>query len=302
MSAVAVRIWLLLGALSAVDLCWCAAQGLTVSNWRPFLLVAAALSALSIVARRAGRVPRLAAVAQWSLLCLIFSVAGAILTYAAATRDGALYDHQFAALDHAIGFDWNAWLGAVNAHPIVKRVFWGCYSSLFSQIMLSVAWFAWCGWPQRNAELLANATLALLLTTAIFGLFPAFGSGVGVPGFELAYVDDLTGLRNGTLPSLDVMLLKGVITFPSFHAVLAVLFVWSHRGSVSVVPAAVLNGIMLLSIPSEEGHYLVDVFGGLAVAAITIVALRAVPLSPPVLAPARLPGGTARDSPSSAGD
>jgi hypothetical protein len=72
-----------------------------------------------------------------------------------------------------------------------------------------------------------------------------------VPGFELAYLDDLTGLRNGTLPGLDVMLLKGVITFPSFHAVLAIMFVWSHRGSASLVPAAALNGGMPLAIPSE---------------------------------------------------
>ena len=290
MSRVAFRIWLLLGGLSFADLCWCAGQGLVVSNWQPFLLVAAALLGLSIASRRAGRLPRFGALAEWSLLWLVFSAAGAILTYAAATRGGALHDQQLAALDRALGFDWYAWLALVNRHPAVKTVLWAGYNSLFSQIMLSAVWFAWCRRPQRNAELLANATLALLLTTAIFCLFPAFGPGVGVPGFELAYLDDLTGLRNGTLPSLDVMLLKGVITFPSFHAVLAVLFMWSHRGARSFVPAAALNMVMLVAIPSEGGHYLVDIFGGFAVAAVTIVALRAVSLSPPALAPARLPG------------
>jgi hypothetical protein len=227
--------------------------------------------------RRTGRLSWLGRVAEWTVLWLIFSAAGAILTYAAATRGGALHDQQLAALDRAIGFDWNGWVTLVDRHPAAKTVLWACYSSLFAQIMLSVAWFTWVGWPQRNAELLANATLALLLTTAIFCLFPAFGPGVGVPGFELAYLDDLTGLRNGTLPALDVMLLKGVITFPSFHAVLAVLFVWSHRGSISLVPAAALNAGMLLAIQSEGGHYLVDIFGGLAVAAVSIVALRAWP-------------------------
>lgn len=289
MSPAAIRIWLLLGTVSLGDVFWCTAQGLVVSHWRPFALLAAALLALSVAARRVGRLPRLAAIAEWSLLWLIFSVAGAILTYAAATRDGTLHDQQLAALDRILDFDWRTWLALVNRHPAIETVFWAAYSSLFPQIILSVAWFTWIGWPQRNAELLANATLALLLTTAIFCLFPAFGPGVGVPGFELAYVDDLTGLRNGTLPSLDVMLLKGVITFPSFHAVLAVLFVWSHRGSISLAPAAALNTVMLLAIPSEGGHYLVDIFGGLAVAAITIVALWALPQPAPAMAPARLP-------------
>jgi hypothetical protein len=287
MSPVAVRVWLLLGTMSAADVLWCAAQGLVVSHWRPFALVAIALAAFGLATRRAGRLRWLGGVAEWSLLWLIFSAGGAILTYAAATRDGPLYDQQLAAIDRALGFDWGACLALVNGHPAVKTVLWACYSSLFSQIILSVAWFTWIGWPQRNAELLANASLALLLTTAIFCLFPAFGPGVGVPGFELAYVDDLTGLRNGTLPSLDVMLLKGVITFPSFHAVLAVLFVWSHRGSVSLVPAAALNTVMLLAIPREGGHYLIDIFGGLAVAGITIVALGALPLPAPMLAAAR---------------
>jgi hypothetical protein len=292
MSPDALRIWLLLGIVSAADVFWCAALGLALSNWRPFLLVAAALLGLSVTTSRAGRLLRLGGLAEWTLLWLLFSAAGAVLTYAAATRGGVLYDRQLAALDRAIGFDWSAWVALVNAHPGAKAVLHTGYESLLAQIMLSVAWFTWRRWPQRNAELLANATLALLLTTAIFCLFPAFGPGVGLPGFELAYVDDLTGLRNGTLPALDVMLLKGVITFPSFHAVLAVLFTWSHRGSISLVPAAALNAVMLVGIPSEGGHYLVDIFGGLAVAGFTIVALRALPLSAPAPAAARLPGLT----------
>jgi hypothetical protein len=293
MSPVAIRIWLLLGTMSVADVFWCAGQGLVVTDWRPFAVLAAALLGLGQLTRRTGRLSWLGRVAEWTLLWLIFSVAGAILTYAAATRGGALRDQQLAALDRALGFDWNDWVAFVNSIPAFKTVLWACYNSLFAQIMLSVAWFTWVGWPQRNAELLADATLALLLTTAIFCLFPAFGPGVGVPGFELAYLDDLTGLRNGTLPSLDVMLLKGVITFPSFHAVLAVLFVWAHRGSISLVPAAALNAGMLLGIPSEGGHYLVDIVGGFAVAAVTIVALRAWPQPAPALAAARVPGRTA---------
>lgn len=285
MSPVAFRIWLLLGGVSAVDLLWCGVEELTISNWQPFLLVAAPLFALTLVARRAG-LPRLAVMAEWTLIWLIFSVAAAVLTYAAATRDGPVFDARLAALDRALGFDWNGWLGLVRAHPLTEAVLRASYKSLLPQILLTIAWLTWRNQEQRIADLMAAVTVALLLTTAIFCLFPAFGPGVGVPGFDLAYLGDLTGLRNGRLPSLNVMLLKGVITFPSFHAVLALLFVWAHRGSVSVIPAAVLNLLMLVAIPSEGGHYLVDIFGGFAVVAVAIPAARYLPAVHPALAEA----------------
>src|SRR5205085_2887661 len=154
MSPVAFRTWLMLGGVSVFDLFWCAAQRLVVSEWQPFLLVAAALAALSVAARRLVRLPRLAGIAEWSLLWLVFLVAGAVLTYAAATRGGALYDRELAALDRALGFDWRGWLAVVNGHPALKSVLWAGYNSMFSQAILSLAWFTWTGREQRNAELI----------------------------------------------------------------------------------------------------------------------------------------------------
>ena len=49
---------------------------------------------------------------------------------------------------------------------------------------------------------------------------------------------------------------------------------------------AALNALMLLSIPSEGGHYLVDVLGGIAVGGLAILMTRVLPARAPVLAPA----------------
>src|SRR5204862_3004334 len=118
------------------------------------------------------------------------------------------------------------------------------YRSLAAQVVLSVLWLSWRGRDDRNAELLINTTIGLLLTTAMFFLFPTLGPCVGVPACHDAYIDDLVGLRHGTLPSLDIMLLKGVIAFPSFHAVLAILFTDAPRGSRVFVPVAVFKPLM----------------------------------------------------------
>jgi membrane-associated phospholipid phosphatase len=160
------------------------------------------------------------------------------------------------------------------------------YRSLAAQIVLSVLWLSWRGRDDRNAELLINTTIGLLLTAAVFFLFPTLGPCVGVPACQDAYLDDLVGLRHGSLPSLDIMLLKGVIAFPSFHAVLAILFTYAHRDSPIFLPVAAFNALMLLSIPSEGGHYLVDVLGGIAVGGLAILMTRVLPARPPALVPA----------------
>ncbi len=286
MTAASTRVWLLLGIVSFGDFVWCASLGMGLSHWWPLALLAVALFGLMLTCRLTGIGSRLGATAEWILLWLIFSVAGAVMTYLAAAQDGAVYDNRLALLDAALGFRWSGWLAFVAAHPLLKSVFAVAYGSLLPQVLFSVFWFSFRRWDHRNAELLTNATLALLLTTAVFFLFPALGPCVGVPACHDAYVEDLVGLRHGSLPSLDMMLLKGVIAFPSFHAALAMLFTYAHRRSPTFLPMAVFNGLMLLAIPSEGGHYLVDIIGGVAVGGVAILATSVLPPRVPALAPA----------------
>src|SRR5438874_9672916 len=140
--------------------------------------------------------------------------------------------------DAALGFRFAAWFDVIASYPVIQFAFAVAYRSLAAQIVLSVLWLSWSGRDDRNAELLVNTTLALMMTTGVFFVFPTLGPCVDVPACHDAYLDDLVGLRHGTLPSLDIMLLKGVIAFPSFHAVLAVLFTHAHRDSPIFLPVA----------------------------------------------------------------
>src|SRR5262245_7894178 len=69
--------------------------------------------------------------------------------------------------------------------------------------------------------------------------------------------------------------LTGVVSFPSFHTTMAILYVYGF-GRVGWMGwvAALLNVAMLLAIPFYGGHYLVDVFAGAAVALISVVAVK----------------------------
>jgi hypothetical protein len=281
------RLWLLLAGISLGDLVLCGARGITLSHWWPFAAIAAALLGVIAAHRLSGASPRFAGFAEWILLWSVFSVGGALLTYLAAAQNTPLYDARLAQADAGLGFDWQSWFSFVSARPLLKIPLAVAYASLLPQVLLSILWFSMRRWPHRIEELLTNATVALLLTTALFCLYPTLGPCADVPACNHdPYLEDLKSLRNGNLPSFNMMMLKGVIAFPSFHAVLAVLFTFAHRRSPLLLPVAAFNGLMLLSLPSEGGHYLVDVPGGIAVGFLAILATRVLPMRSPALAPA----------------
>ncbi len=65
--------------------------------------------------------------------------------------------------------------------------------------------------------------------------------------------------------------LQGIISFPSFHTSLGVLFTYVVRKRrLILLPVALLNVAMIVSVLTEGGHFLVDVVAGAAVAAAAI--------------------------------
>lgn len=287
MSGAANRVWLLLAAMATGDAIMCVADGIAVSNWTPFCAVGAALLLIAAIGNRwDGLGRRAASVAEWILLWLAYAIAGALLTYLAAVHGGPPYDASLAAGDRTLGFDWTRWFDFVGAHPLLKLPLALAYASLAPQILLSVLVFSSPGNSARNAEMLTGAIIGLVLTAAIFSLFPTYGPAAGLPVLHEAYVEDLVALRHGALPSLDIMLLKGVVAFPSFHAVLAVLFINAHRGSRLFLPIAALNLLMLAALPSEGGHYLLDVPAGIVVGILALLTARLWSARAPVFAPA----------------
>ena len=125
---------------------------------------------------------------------------------------------------------------------------------------------------------------ALAATSCISALIPATGvyGALGlvpadypnlVPQAYYDTVHEIPALRDGSLRLLDVFRLGPVLTFPSFHAVCAILFIWSIWPVRWLRPfGLLLNGAMLVSTPVGGGHYFIDVITGMVVAALSIYA------------------------------
>jgi membrane-associated phospholipid phosphatase len=104
-----------------------------------------------------------------------------------------------------------------------------------------------------------------LITCAGAAFFPALGP-FKAHGIKAEFLPVMEQLRAGNL-HFALSNLTGVVSFPSFHTTMALLFIYSfsRAGTIGWL-LAMLNVVMLPSIPFFGGHYLVDMAGGAAVA------------------------------------
>jgi PAP2 superfamily protein len=208
------------------------------------------------------------------------------LTYIAAAAAFPLQDANLFAIDQALGLDWRGYLAFVDEHPLMSALLAKAYALIGSQILLVPLLLAAVGRFCRLQQYILALALTLIATTAISIFVPAIGVyyqlGLTaadhpnvVPGAYLDCSRDLPLVRDGVLRHLDLFKLAGIVTFPSFHAASAVLYAWALwpiRWARPVV--VIINGAMLASTPVGGGHYFIDLFAGIAVTVLAIVAAR----------------------------
>ena len=268
--------WAPILALAAVDALWAARASLAVSGWAPMAGLALLMMVAGALLRRSDRWSDVGVMTDAAGAWIAFTAAACVLTYLGARGALPLRDDALDSLDRALGFDWVAWSNWVAARPAVRVVLGLAYASLLPQIALCCCVLPLTAGPDRLRELLLAALAAVLVTTAVSALLPALGEFAHHGrGAEADWLPDLLALRRPGPVSFVLQDMKGVVTMPSYHAVLAVLFAHAHRrtGATGVALAA-LNLAMLVSTPGEGGHYLCDVIAGCGLAAASILLVR----------------------------
>jgi membrane-associated phospholipid phosphatase len=133
----------------------------------------------------------------------------------------------------------------------------------------------------RIYRFVAAHGLALIITVFVFFFFPAraafahyLPSESYVPVNALSYGHVISALRGGSLQTIDFTKLDGIITFPSFHAAMAVVFAWAAWPVWwARIPMVVANVLMWLAAVPIGGHYAIDLLGGSVISIIAIVAV-----------------------------
>src|SRR3954466_5945937 len=217
-----------------------------------------------------------------SQLLLVATIMGP-LTYVAGTANWPLQDHALLAIDRALGMDPELIARYVNDHGWLAELLLRGYGLI--------------KWPLLGIPIILTLTsrfvrlqlfvfafgLALIVTVAISAFIPAIGTYYGLniapskfPTLDgslyAAQLRDILALREGSLRHLELFKLAGIVSFPSFHAASAVLYMWALWpvrviGSLSVA----LNLLMIAATPVIGAHYMIDVIGGVGIATLSIL-------------------------------
>jgi len=204
------------------------------------------------------------------------------LSYVAGKLNWPLQDEALLAIDRALGLDPEPIARYINDHPWLADLLARSYGLIKWPLLgVPVVLTLTARYVRLQVFMLAMS-FALAVTIAISALVPAIGTyyGLQIPAAHFPEINtavyagqlrDILALRDGSLHELRLFFLSGIVSFPSFHAASAVLYMWAlwpvrYIGGI----AAALNALMIAATPAIGAHYLIDVAGGIALAAASI--------------------------------
>ncbi|WP_244472557.1 phosphatase PAP2 family protein [Methylobacterium sp. Leaf89] len=282
-------LWGLALAVALLDAVWLRRTGIALAPFG-FGVAAGLVAALLALAVLFGPIlsePKLRAMALASAGLIAVTVPIAVLHYLTATWALPLADARLARAEAALGLDWPAYYAALQAQP---RLAWWlalAYHTSGPQVGLTVIALSATLRVGRLWAYVRMFAVLLLTVVLIAALVPAAGPFVQyglatVPDGSIEtlgalwHLDALEHLRAGTLRTLALEDIRGLVTFPSFHVCLAVLTAWALAPIPVLGPLAIaLNAVIVVATLGAGGHYLPDLLAGF-VLSVTVIGGRAI--------------------------
>lgn len=234
--------------------------------------------------------PRLIETCDLALISLVFFAVFADLTLLAARSHYGLVDAQLSAFDAAFHFKTGYFAQSVARFPLVAGLFRIIYKMCVPMMVFAVVIPPFFGHSGASRKCILAIVFAAIATATIFWFLPAAGPWT-VQGFQptneqAAIADYLSRLKVDAPFTTDCRTI-GIISFPSFHVVLAIVSA-AAIGSVRVlrVAAWTLAALICASTITTGWHYGVDVLGGLVLAWAAMVLARWIDREPAVGVPA----------------
>ncbi len=237
------------------------------------------LQLVSIRYRKQDEKPLVGAINGAALL-MVFTTVYAVAHYCLPHMAGVFYDDTFAAIDEAMGMsarDITLWARESWVDDALAKI----YYAFFFQFALYIPYASGVrrDW-YRMYECLSNMFISALIGLVIFAIWPAKNT---VWFYKLDDIHGMVGiaeqlqlLQDGTFGLLTHQNALGLMQFPSFHVAIAVILWWDMRYEHKAVLAigGVWTAVMSVSAVTAGAHYVIDIWGGIAVAAISILATK----------------------------
>ncbi len=270
--------WGLFAVLAVADMLGLALMGMDM-RIVPCLLVAAATAVLlliSFVYKTVRREPRLAYFAMTGAQLLVYTALAGVLSYLLTAGNRPTIDAELVATDYFLGFDWTTMYAWGKTHVAQHLVLICAYYSILPQLILMYIILFTKGLFDRAREMFWLFILTSLGCVIISGLFPAAGA-FGTFNVQTANpsLQHFLALRDGSMKSINLQQLQGLVSFPSFHLALAVILAYAARGIPVLFPFFLaLNALVIAATPLVGGHHLADLWGGALLTLGVIAAMR----------------------------
>ena len=278
------RIWVLIAVMATATVASFLATGVRVDPFsRPLLFVPFGVLGVTWWLYTSVRPDqRLATFAEGFTQILLILLFGTLLSYAAAAFALPLQDANLLAIDTAFGIDRSSYIGFFACRPWLHNTVTLAYFTLMPQfVFVPLVLFA-AKQAQRLQQFTFAAGASLFATVVISAFTPALSTiyldlNLPVhaelpPGMGM-HIPILEQLRSGVSYLIQLDAIEGLVTFPSFHTIGALLFIWA-LWTVHFVRwvALALNSALIAATPITGTHYFIDVAGGAVVALLAVFA------------------------------
>lgn len=256
--------WAVIAMTALVDAAWLWLTGIKLHVGFFFAIGLAALIGINQLYTRIRPRERIAAISLIFAQISAFTAAVAVLTYLAAATRFPLMDHVFSEADGVLGFDWLSFFSWVKSHAVINIALETAYASSIVQVVVLLFMLNALEKEDQAYEFVWLYAITLLLIVPLSMIFPAAGAFAG-HGMSAYYLPDFNALRDGTMSTIDLTKVTGIVQFPSFHAALSLILIVSSRGTFLFPVFVPLNVLTIVSAMPSGGHYLSDIIAGLAI-------------------------------------
>lgn len=201
-----------------------------------------------------------------------------------------MIDDLLSAADLAMRVSTPSVVLAFSEHPLTLQLLAFSYSSVLPLCFVSVLYLSVNGRASRTWEAVASFSCCIIVASLIGAFYPAIGNFAHAnlktatvlgfpPGSGVYHLPVFNMLYRGNDPVFDLAEMNGVVTFPSFHLVMALIFAWAMRQNGLISWAAILwSATIVVSTIPIGGHYIIDLYAGLILWAATVATIHLAPV------------------------
>ena len=241
------------------------------------ILVGSSFIALGQVYRHTGRSDKIAPSLIASGNFILFTTVASASTYLLLPVDNFGFDHFLASIDYCLGYEWIWFVSWFDNHALLGFSLAVIYGSSLIQMVSVILLLGLRGKVMSLHRFLATGVLSFLFGIAIWALLPSFGPSAiienpsDISRNTFLVVGAEYGMQLRRVAHFGVSRISphdalGLIAFPSFHAIMAMMVIVFSRGFGKLFYLYLpLNILMFPAILLHGGHHLVDVFAGITV-------------------------------------